>query len=110
MRRPNIQHEGPSSHLGSGVGRLAGGVEIPSQDRRWVTGLVESFKGLDPEIQKSITLIIAELRKTNPERATEVARRISDFFQGIGDSGKGINQLLEEITVELNQAQRKQIQ
>ncbi len=63
---------------------------------------MDDFKGLSPEIQKSITAIIGQLREINPHKAKEAAERIGNFFRGISDSGKSITQVLENISGDLD--------
>ncbi len=80
--------EMPAARFANAGRRFKTGVEVPADERKWTSQLVESFKRLDSEYQHKITQIIEGMRKEQPERALEIAKQISDFFLGVSKAGE----------------------
>lgn len=102
-----------SGSMGSRLNKLAGGVEVPKNERAWTGRLRESFARLDSEYQTEIIKIIDQFRELDPSRAREIAQQISDFFGGVArglqESEKTLSGFLNKLKDDLDAEKRKKI-
>jgi hypothetical protein len=105
----NAEFIPPMGTSGARLKSYQGGVEVPSEDRKWALRLGKDFSKPDYITQVAIIDILGKIQKLNPEEAKNAGKILEEYFRGVSKA-RDPQSLTETLTETLEREKNKKVQ
>jgi hypothetical protein len=86
---------------------------VPAEHRGWAIKMAKEFGNEKPEILEPLLTLLRKIKELPPEKASDFAGKIGDFFHGIRDGVKNDRNnsqaFFDQITAEVEEELKKNL-